>query len=233
MDICQVAGRIENDVNGLQQRIAGRDRRSSGQIRVAVVDTLLNGPIVPLFKSFRAAYPDIMLDILVGVSMVDLSKREADVAIRAGGTPPESLVGRKLCGIAVAIYQCAAREPVNENHLADYPWVVPNDSLAHLASARWLKNQGLEASAVMRANSLMTLCTAVSHDIGIAILPCYIADLNPMLKRVGKPIEPLRSNLWFLMHPEIRKASRIKNFAAQIEDGLRPLRELFEGRQRL
>src|SRR5712675_2398913 len=53
---------------------------------------------------FRRAYPDILLEVVVSNQRLDLSKRDADVAVRATYQPPDALAGRRAARIAWAIY---------------------------------------------------------------------------------------------------------------------------------
>ena len=61
-----------------------------------------------IFAAFRRAYPEITLDVLVSNQQLNLSKRDADIAIRATEKPPEALVGRRLAGFAWAVHGPAA-----------------------------------------------------------------------------------------------------------------------------
>jgi len=228
-EIVAVALRVEQEVEQLERKVVGRDTRPSGVVRLTTVDSLLAGPLTPLLAKFLGRFPEITLEVSSGRAMSDLSRREADVALRAGGEPPPHLVGRKLSRIAVAIYGAASLRPQRGVDLAAQPWVVPDDSLSHLASARWLQAHGLDRKAVLRADSLLTLALAASAGMGLAILPCYLADPNPLLVRIGAPISELASDLWLLVHPELAKVTRMRTFMDAMYDDVRQVRPLFEG----
>jgi DNA-binding transcriptional LysR family regulator len=229
-EIVAVALRVEQEVEVLERRLVGRDERPAGLIRLTTVDSLLQGPLTPLLASFRRKYPDIVLEVASGRAMSDLSRREADIALRAGGVPPPHLVGRKLAHIAVAIYRARkqARRPVGD--LAQHDWVMPDDSLSHLASVRWLEARQLHRRAVLRADSLLTLAQAARQGMGLAILPCYLADPDPLLVRAGPPIGDLAGDLWLLTHKELAKTARIRSFMDAMYDAVLTIRPLFEGK---
>jgi DNA-binding transcriptional LysR family regulator len=230
-DIRQVAIRFEREFDALQQRLAGRDVRASGTVRVSTVDTLIAGPLMPVLSRFSTRYPEIRLDVMSNVTMADLSKREADVAIRAGGRPPGDLVGRKLCRIEVAVYAAKETPRVTTVSFATEAWIAPSDRLSHLASYKWLNETGHFKRAAMQVDSLFTLSSAVASGAGLGLLPCYLADTLPGLQRVGEPIPDLASDLWLLTHQELRRVKRIRLVMDWIHEEIRALKPLFEGRE--
>jgi DNA-binding transcriptional LysR family regulator len=230
-EIAGVAQRVEQEVEVLERKLVGRDTRPAGLIRLTTVDSLLCGPLTPLLAAFRRQCPQITLEVASARAMSNLSRREADVALRAGGTPPEHLVGRKLARIAVAIYQARRLTRKVAIDLAAQDWLMPDDSLSHLASVRWLEGKQLHKRAVFRADSLLTLAQAARSGMGLAILPCYLADTDPMLARVSSPIDELASDLWLLTHPELARVARIRTFMDAMYDQIVQVRPLFEGRE--
>jgi DNA-binding transcriptional LysR family regulator len=81
----------------------------------------------------------------------------------------------------------------------------------------------------MQTNSLHTLAQAVASGIGLGILPCYLADLDPRLVRMGDPIEELAGDLWFLTHPELRASARVRALSDHLAQEFHSLRPLFTG----
>jgi DNA-binding transcriptional LysR family regulator len=229
-----LAARMEEDVGALEARIGNADGDAVGTIRLATVDTLLAGPLMPLLARFRAAHPRIVLDVQSGIGMANLRQREVDAALRAGGSPPDTLVGRRLCRIAVAVYGARTLPPIDAGDpgaLRRQPWLLPDEHLGHLASAAWARRHGYDAGAVLRANSLHTLALAAAAGLGLAALPCYLADADPRLVRIGAPIAELAGELWFLTHAELRHTARLRSLADFFNAEIRTLRPLFAGEQ--
>jgi DNA-binding transcriptional LysR family regulator len=227
-EVAALATRIAEEIHALENNVGNEDREAAGTIRLASVDTLIAGPLMPILAQFRKSHPAILLDLRGSVGMADLRQREVDAALRAGGEPPESLVGRRLCKIAVAVYRGATSH--NETNDPDcQAWVVPDDTLSHLASARWLKDRGHYAHSALQVNSLHTLALAVASNIGIGILPCYLADPDPRLVRLGGPIDELSSDLWFLTHRELRQIARIRALSEYLAQEFHLLKPLFQG----
>jgi DNA-binding transcriptional LysR family regulator len=224
-----LAGRIEEDITALEARVGNEDSEVAGSVRLATVDTLISGPLMPVIARFRQKHPEVRLDLRSGIGMADLRQREVDAALRAGGEPPESLVGRKLCKIAVAVYCATTTVGASPDALDGRPWVAPDEELGHLASVRWLKDRGYWSQAILFGNSLHTLALAVANGLGFGVLPCYLADGDPRLVRVGAPIDELSSDLWFLTHSELRRTARMRALSDFLAQEFQALRPLFRG----
>jgi DNA-binding transcriptional LysR family regulator len=231
-EVTALAGRLEHDIAALERRIAGRDQRSAGTVRITTTDTLLYGPLSAPLAAFRRAHPQIVLEVAASNTLLDLDKGEADVAIRPSRDPPQSMVGRRISAVAMAVYGSRNTKAADSGALGRYDWAVPDESLAHTPARRWLEEKGLLSRAVYRANSLFALREAARNGVGLTVLPCYLADPDPQLIRVGAPVPELQSELWLLTHPQLRRTARVKTFMDTMARLLQPTVPLFEGRAR-
>src|ERR671927_1052108 len=103
-EMAALAERMDEDVAGFARKLAGQVLSPAGELRVTTNDTLLVHLLTPLFARFCAQCPDVRLDVVLSTQALNLSKRDADVAIRATDNPPETLVGRRAATIAWALY---------------------------------------------------------------------------------------------------------------------------------
>ncbi len=212
-EMIAVAARVDADVAAMERRLVGRDLRPSGLIRATTTDTLVE-MVMPMLAAFRARHPEITLELAASNVLFNLSRRDADVAIRPSQDPPDMLVGRRVATVAFAIYGAPAylkRKPARLP-LEQHDWIAPDDSLAHIAPARWLDAALPAAHVVVRANSLVTLLRAACAGLGLALLPCYMGDGERQLRRLGGPVQTLDSGLWLLTHPDLRRVARIRAF---------------------
>ena len=102
------AGRMDEDVARFTREVAGKAQTPAGALRITTAASFVTGVLLPMLGRFAKAYPLIRLDVVVSEEPLNLSRRDADVAIRASDNPPPTLVGRRLAGIAWAIYGRAA-----------------------------------------------------------------------------------------------------------------------------
>jgi DNA-binding transcriptional LysR family regulator len=227
--IAEAAAAMEERFVALERRLHGEDLRPAGSVRLTTTDTLMASFLPPLLQQFCARFPEITLELTTANARVDLSRREADVALRSGSEPPSYLVGRKLGEIASAVYR--ARRFPQPRSLAAAPWVAPGDSLSHLGSYRWLLDAGLAGRIALRANSLVDICQAIRAGVGVGIVPCYLGDSMPDLRRAGAPLPALTSPFWILTHPDLQRVTRIRAVMETLPALLHSLRDLLAGRR--
>src|SRR5262245_26106513 len=131
-ELIAAARQIDGTVTRLERKLAGQDLQLSGPLRVTTTDTLMGSILPEILAEFRAAHPGIHIEVALSNLMFNLTKRDADVAIRPANDPPETLVGRRVGRIAFAIYaspRYLARRRKTDD-LAAHQWVGPDDSLA-------------------------------------------------------------------------------------------------------
>ncbi|MFC5067203.1 LysR family transcriptional regulator [Flaviflagellibacter deserti] len=228
-EMVELATRMSGEVDAFEIRIAGRDLKPSGELRVATNDAMIAYTLSPILARFRLAYPDIRLDIAIGNEAINLSRRDADIAIRATAQPPETLVGRRIATVIWGIYGLDDDRPVSSlAELADRKWVVPGDYLSSLKVMRHVREVIPRENMVYSLNSVMGLAEAVKAGIGLGVIPSYIGDKNG-LKRLLLLPESSDTGFWILTHPDIRGSARVRAFLDFVGGELVKLRPAFEG----
>lgn len=225
------AQRMEEEVAILGRHITGQDVRLSGTIRLTAVDSLATRSLPRYIAAFRSLYPDIEFELIVASEVLDLSKREADVAIRTSMGPPETLVGRALADVAFAVYGSAdylAR--VGKSAFGELDWVTPDDSAPVRMLGRVVSEIKQNGRAVFRTNSVNAIAEAVKAGLGVGLLPCWIGDVEPGLRRLGRDLDALKPKLWLLTHEDLRRTARIRAFLDFMGKEFIRDRDLIEGR---
>ena len=213
-EVSALVQRLKDEVLAVERRIAGRDLRPSGTLRVTTTDTLLFGWLAPNLREFRDAYPEIRLELVVSNNVFSLSRREADIAVRPSDTPDDTLFGRKIGTIAQAIYM--AKElamTVDRNDIVEtVDWIGPDESMTYPAFERWLQRKGLVDRCRTRVNTVYGMLTAAKTGLGLTVLPCYLGENDRQLIRVGREIRSMATDLWILTHPDLQNTERIRAF---------------------
>ena len=228
--IIREAARFDEVVAALERRLAGEDLRPSGIVRVTTTDTLID-ILAPEVARFRTVHPEITIELVVANTFLTLTKRDADIALRPATDAPENLVGRRLAGVATALYAARDFRAADRKSLAGENWIGFDENLAHLGSARWMTAEIAPERIVARVDSLMAACVLARKGLGIAALPCYLADSDAALRRISPPIDAMTSSLWLLTHPDLRRVARIRAFLDFIAEALARQRRAFEGRR--
>jgi len=231
-ELIAAARHIDGTVTALERKLAGQDLRVSGVVRVTTTDTLMSSILPEILAEFRQNHPGIQVEIAVSNLMLNLTKRDADVAIRPAKDPPGTLIGRRVAKVAFAIY--ASRRYLARHkavRLADHRWIGPDDSLAGTSVAQWMRTELALGEIALRADSFLALCHAAQAGLGVTALPCYLGDTAADLVRVHRPIPEMETALWILTHEDLRHTARIRAFTEFAAGALHRRRPLLEGAQ--
>ncbi len=143
-----------------------------------------------------------------------LTKREADVAVRHGLPLTGDFITRKLGSIACAVYAAPALAAsmlamTRDRLFIDAPWVCFAEEFDLYDSQRWVLGHLGDAKPIFRAGTTPMLQQALCSGIGAGILPCFLGDDDPRLTRVSQPITTLSSDIWLIVHRDLRKADGV------------------------
>lgn len=213
-EMVRLAERMDEDIIAFERRVTGHDLRPSGELRITTNDTLHIHLLPEIFAAFRRAYPEIVLDVLVSNQQLNLSKRDADIAVRATERPPEALIGRRIAGFSWAVHAPAALAGTrfDASEARRHDWIGFDDMLAGIKPAKWLQQHVGPERIVYKINTVLGLAEAVAAGIGLAVMPCLIAAKVPGLVRLAPPDPELETGLWLLTHADLRQTARVRAF---------------------
>lgn len=232
-EMVTLAERLSDDITRFTRKLAGREVTPAGELRVTTNDSLLIYLLTPLFAGFRDQCPDVRLDIVISNEALNLSKRDADVAIRATDTPPENLVGRRVARIAWALYGRTSEFPdpsaFDKATMFERNWVSLGDNLGSLQAVKFVRENVRPEKIAYKISSVVGVAEAVEQGLGIGHLPCFIADTRPGLIRLAGPEPDYAADLWLLTHPDLRQSARVRLFMDFLATGISHRRGLLEG----
>lgn len=225
---------VEIAILALERKLAARDQALTGTIRVTCPEGMAS-LLTPLLESFHAQYPGMRVDLVVSDRYLDLSKGEADIALRAGGPRDDALVGRKIADNPWAIYASRSylarhRPPAGSDDINKHTIIDMDGDLANLHAAKWLRMIAPHAKVIARSNSLSGLLLAVNSGVGLTALPVHIGDSEPVLVRVLDPVPELMSRLYLFVHPDLRSTPRVRAFFDFVIDQMEKFRPLLSGK---
>ncbi|MFN0317749.1 MAG: LysR family transcriptional regulator [Burkholderiales bacterium] len=231
-ELARAGAQIELEATESLRKVAGRDLRPTGHVRVTTTDSFANGLIAPMAHACREMNPGIVLQVIASNEIYSLTKRDADIAIRPTKKPPEYLIGKKAGIVAMAVYgeKNYLRRHARKS-LEQYDWIAAGDSSGNSASLGWIAKIKPLDEVAYRTNSFTGVSQACAAGIGLAILPCFIGDRQPGLKRVTPLIEECTIDLWILTHPDLRNTVRVKTVFQAFHHELRKAAPLLAGRQ--
>ena len=230
-ELFDTVARVEEVLLEAGRGVFGRDQSVSGPIRFTSTETFINGYLGRHVWEFLRENSGVEMQLICTDSTLSLGRGEADLAIRFIENPPETLIGRRLGTVAYAIY--AAAGPAGDRFLrgerSRWEWVgMHTEAFNRIVFGTFSPSSRLKH----RVDSVSAMCAMVRAGLGVSILPCYIADPDPGLRRIDpNPLIDSRFDMWVLYHSNARRTRRLRMFAEFLTKVIRSDIGLFEGRR--
>jgi len=195
---------MEEQTQAVQREVFGLDTELSGSLKLTASYDVFTRLIIPKLALFRKAYPRIDLQLMGSRGLVDLSAREADIALRLTPEPPDYLVGKKVLPLRHGIY--ASKQYLQQQH--ERPQVILwNDETEN---PEWVRQHFPNANVVMRTDDVTAMLGCASNHLGLVRVPCYIGESSGDLYRLDLPLTSSTWAVWVLSHVDLRATARVR-----------------------
>lgn len=206
---------VEAAALGLESFSAGTSRNVMGTVRLTTAENLASHIIIPALPHFREMHPDVRLEIVTGIASISLSRREADLALRLTRPEHGNITIRRLGELAYGLYGSKAylanyEKPQDGGRFAGHAFIGWDDNLSHLPMARWLSQAMEGTSPPVTSSSLQGHLAAASAGLGLALLPCFLADAEPDLVRLVEPSDAFSQEIWLAIHGDLAASARVR-----------------------
>lgn len=205
------AEQVESALEAARSSVDSAPSRISGTVRITTTDTILHGLVAPALHGLREEHPHLNFDMHTGNELASLTRRDADIAVRATKRPPQHLVGKNVGPIRVALY-AARRGSVRSFAEVDsgrVDWIAPDDALPEHPSVIWRKRHFPKVVPRYRVHSILSVLELVALGMGVGIVPLFLADSRKDVMRLSDPLDECETELWLLTHPESRHLMRV------------------------
>ncbi len=233
-EVLRLAREMEEAALALERRVGGRDRAVQGPVRMATIETFGSRFLAPRAPEFRRKHPEIEWTLVTSSRTVSLTRREADVAVRLERPPQADLVVRKLGTYAYALYASpsylAKRAAAARADLAAHDVLGFDEEMSSIPEAVWLSERTRRYA--LRSNSFSVLERAAMAGVGVAVLPCFLADGRDDLVRVDPSEDVSARSLWVVVHAELATQTRVRAVVDFVTRQFGAARETFAGKVR-
>lgn len=225
-NVKQAASKIECEVLGVDGALLGQDTNLVGPLRVTAINNMASSVLMPMFASFSEKHPQVELHIIVSNSDASLSQREADIAIRLTNSPTDTLIGKRIVTVASTIYGSRSYLEQLRKLKKEPKWIGVECCGFHKS---WTKQSaGNQQHNFISDDTLLTLA-AIREGLGVSYLPCFMGDEDPLLERYCDPDPAHNLGLWVLLHPDLKRTSRVLAFREHMANTIIEKIDLFEG----
>lgn len=197
----------------VERAAAGRGETASGQVRLATAENIANQLIIPALATFNAQFPDVVVEIHTGVRSVNLTRREADIALTMNRPRQGNVLVKKVGELGYGIYgslQCVKgldeARGLSEQDVDFIGWA---EEYGHLDVAAWSKDVFGAQSPSFITHSLRAQVIGAREGLGLAVLPCILGDAEPGLIEVEGAFERRCQDIWLVTHQDLRQSMRV------------------------
>lgn len=217
-----IAERMQHDLVVAQRELGEGSEEPRGVVRVSTVDVVATAVLGPALRAMREKHPDVILEVIATPQVLDLSRGDADVAIRITKPKEDGLVRKRLASLDMRLFahpklleRCGidARAPGDG---AGLPVVEYTGALTAVPETDHVRARLPRAEVVHRTTSVASVMTAVLAAQAAGVVPG--AMLPPRHGLAELAIEPPPSrDVWLVVPPAARKVPRVRAACEAIE----------------
>lgn len=210
------ARQVETAADSFAESAAALMRDASGRVRITTQEIFAVTLLAPMLRELHELHPDILIELDDSQDMADLGEGEADIALRSVATPEGAgIVGRRLATDDWTLYcsrdyAAAHGVPTTRAQLKKHAFIGGGGPKLWKAYSAWLHDLGLDDRIVMHHASATGMLSAIRSGLGIAVLPCAVADAEPDLIQCLPPRDDHQRAMWLLTHERVRHSPRVR-----------------------
>ncbi|MCR9156042.1 MAG: LysR family transcriptional regulator [Rhodobacteraceae bacterium] len=213
-------------------RIRDSEEEVFGELRVTTTIGFGSLWLAPRLPKLYEKYPDLNIDLMLEERVLDLPMREADVAVRMKEPSQADLIRKKLMSIRMRLY--ASPEYLAQNgtpetieDMAKHRLICQNPRAAQVSAGMIMVQQLLayDIKSTLTVNNYFGVLQSVLSGLGIGVLPDYIIEDFPTIKRVLPDVESAEVPVFLAYPEELRQSKRIAAFRDFVQE------EIFAHRQ--
>lgn len=219
--LAEQAERAEQALEAARIALTCGEQVVSGTVRLTCTEAVLHSLLLPALAAFMPGYPALSLELSTSNTFANLSRRDADIALRLTNTPPEHLVGRCLGSTSYVICgRSEWRERLAETPAA-VPWIALDDTMQDHPTALWRNRQYPDLMPRYLCSGMSTLAQLASTGLGVTALADYMVHDLPGVEALSDPLPGCDTQLWLLTRPDCRALRSVQTLFEELTPRLR------------
>lgn len=201
----------------LTRDASDRERTVEGVVRIAVAPGMADAFVAPALPALRARHPGLRIELDAAMRPVDLTRHEAELALRSVRPQAAGLVMTRLLTTRWRVM--GARPLVKRlgrlERWDDAPWITWDRDLASFGPARWLARHVPHADVALRTSHFASQLVAAAGGLGLALVPPMYARVHALAPvRFAEALAPAAAewptdDLWLVGHRALRDVPRV------------------------
>lgn len=230
--IYELAKQMEQVVLSIERRVSGEEEALAGRVCIATTECIASAWLVGQIPEFNRQYPAIEIEVSTSIKLLNLFRRETDIALRIGNPGSEKLIGRRIGEATFGLYGSERyfAEHGVPTHLSELPGHAVVESageLTNLAQVRLLRQAARGATVPIRCNHLLTQLALARAGMGLIMMPKYLTCNTPELRRILPDQFDTKLDIWILTHPDLKDAARFRAVSEFIAESVQRDHSIF------
>ncbi|MEJ6393488.1 LysR family transcriptional regulator [Gymnodinialimonas sp. 2305UL16-5] len=209
------AAAIEGQMLAIQ-RSALSLGKISGRVTLTAPPEFLSEVVIRALRGFQDEYPEIELCLFGEMREANLSRGEADVALRMVNVEGAELVTQRICDVDYHFY--GTKSLLKTRPKMRRVILYSESHQPQLTEA--LLRQAVGRSTAFQTNNLRTALRAASNGVGIALLPSFLAATAPDLQVIEEPVAPIIRPVYLVMQRDVRNSDRVRALTEYLKQNL-------------
>lgn len=212
---------MERSAHEFVRQTQGVDKRLAGEVKVTTTDALAIGFVVPSIERLRAKHPGVTVQLSTSTQILNLAKREADVAVRTVKPDNPDLLARRLASWEMGLFASEGYlkrrgEPVVGQAFAGHDLVVYQPYMTAMR-VPMLAGEPIHAGRVVSSvNSNLTLRAALKAGIGVGEIPAQMGLCDGLVRIWPDRSRQTPYEVWLVTHQDLRHTARIRAMIDEI-----------------
>src|SRR5690606_36136750 len=208
--VLALAESMEDSAMSMERRLVGNDQRLEGLLRISSADWFAGYVLAPVLVELTRRHPAVVPEVIASYRLLDLSRREADVAFRIVPFSEPDIVQRRLMRMSYGLYASAETALALQDDPASVGVILMNTAQSHFPDVAWVLDRFPRSRRVFTSTSRSVQAQMCRRGVGIAVLPRPLGDAVPGLQRIEMADEPPTREIWVGYHHDLRHMDRLR-----------------------
>jgi len=208
--ILAIAEAMESAAFAVERRLTGASESLEGILRISAADWFAVHVLAPILAELVRIHPGITPEVIAGYRLLDLSRRDADVAFRIVPFAEPDIVQRRLMTMRYGLYGTRATAHRVQKDSASVGLIVMDTAQSYFPDVAWLRDKYPRARRAFTSTSRSVQAQMCAQGAGLAVLPRALGDAVPGLTLIDPDDAPPSRDIWVGYHRDLRQMDRLR-----------------------
>ncbi|MNS91661.1 HTH-type transcriptional regulator DmlR [compost metagenome] len=209
-NVLALAESMEDSALSMERRLAGNHQRLEGILRISSADWFAGYVLAPVLVELAPRHPAVVPEVIASYRLLDLSRRDADVAFRIVPFSEPDIVQRRLMRIPYGLYASAETAQALQDDPASVGLILMNTAQSHFPDVAWVLDTFPRSRRVFTSTNRTVQAQMCLRGLGLAVLPRPLGDALAGLQRIDTPDQPPMRDVWVGYHHDLRHMDRLR-----------------------